>query len=86
MVAGITFPPLAKGGRGAVTHAWATAGPSPATVPPLPGCDAPIFMVRLTVMNEFYNRKNETARRRQLRSSLPDAEVILTRTSMGFSR
>ena len=28
-------------------------------------------------MNEFFNRESETAKRRQLRGSMPDAEVIL---------
>ena len=28
-------------------------------------------------MNEFFNRENETEKRRQLRNSMPDAEVIL---------
>ena len=28
-------------------------------------------------MNEFFNRESETGRRRQLRGSMPDAEVIL---------
>jgi very-short-patch-repair endonuclease len=28
-------------------------------------------------MNEFFNRESETARRRQLRGSMPEAEVIL---------
>jgi hypothetical protein len=28
-------------------------------------------------MNEFFNRQSETDKRRQLRSSMPEAEVIL---------
>jgi very-short-patch-repair endonuclease len=28
-------------------------------------------------MNEFFNRESETERRRELRNSMPDAEVIL---------
>jgi very-short-patch-repair endonuclease len=28
-------------------------------------------------MNEFFNRESETGKRRQLRNSMPDAEVIL---------
>ena len=28
-------------------------------------------------MNEFFNRESETDKRRQLRASMPDAEVIL---------
>src|SRR5262245_24523221 len=67
------FPPLRRGGSGGWGRALDTENRSRLDHHREPDTTG----LRCHAMNQFFNRKSETNKRRQLRGSMPDAEVIL---------